>query len=592
MAKIRKPVQYALVGIGVVAVSAIAYFGIRALPGVANMQAQVPEATASLRADVNRGVPREAYELVAQPVSNFQGCAKVLSIPWNATAGLALANGGPRTTSDSLVREFSGGCLEIERQDDYAVISQNLIAFDQAYRGGTTLPSNGAPFAIIMGDGLPAFAAGLEGKADTVVVGVVGFSDGEDKCMGKPLEGDPQNARGSVIAAVPRDGDQNICIKWAADNEIPVNTDNSVYDPTAINFVDTTSFVEAGEKFTGNYCETRDEARAGVKTGNRVQACVDGVATWTPGDVAIVQSERAGVVSWASTREYNQQMPAILIANRRWAEENREFVIGVLRAADRAAFQIRSEAETYLPRAGAAMAAIHGQGGGDEGDPNFWTTYYVGQDLRDNKGNVVNVGGSRVSTLAEVRDFLGLGEGSLNIYKGVYEIFGNYAKAFYPSILPSFPDYDDVVTTDFVAAALAGVEVTRNAQAAEAFATNESITNTVGQRSYSIEFETGSARITSESAEELFELANQAGMTNLRIRIDGHTDNVGNPSSNMTLSRARAEAVRDWLIAQAPNTFPANRIQVRGYGDTAPKADNSTREGQAQNRRVEIILGN
>ena len=592
MAKMRRPVQLALLGVGGIAVLSGLYFGIRALPGVANQQAKVPEATASLRADVNRGIPRDAYELTAQPVANFQGCPKVMSIPWNATIGLAMANGGPRTTSDSLVKQYSGGCIEIERQDDYAVISQNLIAFNEAYRDGGATPNTGAAFAIIMGDGLPAFAEGLRDKADVVVVGVVGFSDGEDKCMGKPLNGDPQNARGSVISAVPRDGDQNICIKWAADNEIPVNTDNAVYDPTAINFVDTTSFVEAGEKFTAGYCERREEARGGIKTGETVNACVDGVATWTPGDATIVESDRAGVVSWASTREYNQQMPAILIANRRWAAANKAFVVGILRASDRAAFQIRSEGETYLPRAGAAMAAIYGQGGGQEGDPSFWTTYYVGKDIRDNKGNTVNVGGSRVTTLAEVRDFLGMTPGSLNVYKGVYEIFGNYAKAFYPDILPSFPAYDDVVTTEFINAALAGTSITRAQGATTAFATNQSITTTVGQRAYSIEFETGSARISPRSAEQLFELANQAGMTNLRIRIDGHTDNVGNPASNMTLSSARANAVKDWLVTQAPTTFPANRIQARGYGDTAPKADNSTPAGQTQNRRVEIILGN
>jgi OOP family OmpA-OmpF porin len=590
VAKLKKPVKIALIVGGAIAAGGALFMLTGVLPTPAFMKATVPVATGTLAADVNRGVPREAYELPAQPVADFDGSAKILSIPWNATSGLALANGGVRTTADSLVRRFSGGTVEIERQDDYTVIQQNLIAFEANYRGGQTLPNQGAPMAIIMGDGLPGFAAGLEGKADVVVVGVVGFSDGEDQCLGKPLNGDPQNARGSLIAAVPRDGDQNICIKWAADNEIPVNTDNTVYDPTAINFVDTGSFTEANDKYVAGYCEQREVARDGLKSGETQRVCVDGVATWTPGDVVVVEN-KGGVVSWASTRDYNQQMPAILIANRRWAAENRQFVIGLLRAADRAAFQIRSEPQTFLPQAGAIMANIHGAGGGQEADARFWTTYYVGREHTDAQGNKVKLGGSRVSTLAEVRDFLGLGQGTLNVYKGVYEIFGNYAKAFYPTILPSFPAYDTVVTGDYVRAALAGVQISRS-NAPTAFANNTAIEETVSNRSYSITFETGSATITAGSRAQLEELAAQSGMTRLRIRIDGHTDNVGNPASNQTLSRARAQAVAAWLTAKAPTTFPANRIQVRGYGDTEPVASNANPAGQARNRRVEITLGN
>ena len=580
MAKLKTPVKIAVGGLAVAAIMGLGYCAVQGglVPKPAFMEAKVPEATASLAADVNRGTPREAYQLAAQPVANFGNeCSTVYSIPWNATSALALANGGARTTGDSLVRQYSGGCLNIERQDDYSVIQQNLIRDPSA-------------FAIIMGDGLPAFAAGLEGKADIVVVGVVGFSDGEDKCMGKPLGGDPQNARGSTIAAVPRDGDQNICFKFAADNEIPINTDNSVYDPTAINFVDTSSFTEANDKYVTGFCEVRPVAQNGVRTGETHRTCVDGVATWTPGDVAVVEN-KGGVVTWASTREYNQQMPAILIANRAWAAEHRQFVVGALRAVDRAAFQIRSEPRTYLPRAAGIMSNVFGGAGGQEGDPNFWMTYYVGKEVTDRQGNKVQLGGSRVSTLSEVRDFLGLTPGSLNVYKGVYNIFGNYAKAFYPTILPSFPDYDSVVTGEYVTAALAGAQITRSNAPAQ-FAESRGIREQVSRRSYSITFETGSATISAASREVLFELANQSGMTNLRIQIDGHTDNVGNPTSNMALSRARAEAVKNWLTAQAPTTFPSNRIQVRGYGDTVPVGENTTREGQARNRRVEISLGN
>lgn len=592
MAKLKKPVKLGLIGVGIASVLGLGYCAAQngLIPAPAFMKPAVPIQTESLTRDINRGIPREAYELPAQPVANFDGVVKLMTIPWNGTSGLSLANGGQRTGNDSLVRQYAGGSLEIERQDDYAVMQQNLIAFDSSYRGGNGSGVQGVPMAIIMGDAYAGFAAGLEGKADVVAVTVFGFSDGEDKCMGKPLNGDPQNARGALIAAVPRDGNWNTCVKWASDNDIPVNTDNSVYDPAAINFVDTGSFVESDDKFVAGYCENRIVSNDGVKTNETKQVCVDGVGTWTPGDVVVVE-QKGGVVPWASTREYNQQMPAILIVNRRWAEANRQYVIGLLRAADRAAFQMRSEPATYLPRAASAMAAIHGQGGGDEATAAFWQNGYIGREVTDRQGNKVRLGGSRVITLAEARDFMGLGSGGLNVYKAVYEIFGNYSKSFYPQILPSYPAYEDVVSGDYVRAALAGVQTTRT-NAPTAFQNNASITNTVSRRAYSVTFETGSATISPASEAVLRELASQSAITNLRILVAGHTDNVGNSDSNLSLSQARARAVADWLTRTYPDNFPANRIQARGYGDTSPVASNDSAGGQARNRRVEITLGN
>jgi outer membrane protein OmpA-like peptidoglycan-associated protein len=73
-----------------------------------------------------------------------------------------------------------------------------------------------------------------------------------------------------------------------------------------------------------------------------------------------------------------------------------------------------------------------------------------------------------------------------------------------------------------------------------------------------------------------------------RILIAGHTDSVGNPRSNQSLSEARAGSVRDWL-ADASGLSPT-RFAIQGYGDTRPKASNETEAGRAANRRVEITL--
>jgi outer membrane protein OmpA-like peptidoglycan-associated protein len=73
------------------------------------------------------------------------------------------------------------------------------------------------------------------------------------------------------------------------------------------------------------------------------------------------------------------------------------------------------------------------------------------------------------------------------------------------------------------------------------------------------------------------------------IVVNGYTDSIGDPAKNQELSRQRAEAVRDYLVAQG---VAPDRIQAFGYGAENPIANNTTPEGRADNRRVEIVLKN
>jgi len=72
------------------------------------------------------------------------------------------------------------------------------------------------------------------------------------------------------------------------------------------------------------------------------------------------------------------------------------------------------------------------------------------------------------------------------------------------------------------------------------------------------------------------------------IVVAGHTDNTGNPQLNQTLSRKRAEAVRDWM--RDTGDVPESCFAVQGYGESRPVATNDTPDGRALNRRVEISL--
>jgi outer membrane protein OmpA-like peptidoglycan-associated protein len=103
-----------------------------------------------------------------------------------------------------------------------------------------------------------------------------------------------------------------------------------------------------------------------------------------------------------------------------------------------------------------------------------------------------------------------------------------------------------------------------------------------------INFETNSATILANSY-KILDQANEVlqSFPELRLQIDGHTDDVGADDANMTLSAARARSVREYLIAKG---IDESRLLSKGYGETAPIADNTTNTGRAANRRIEFSI--
>jgi peptidoglycan-associated lipoprotein len=75
---------------------------------------------------------------------------------------------------------------------------------------------------------------------------------------------------------------------------------------------------------------------------------------------------------------------------------------------------------------------------------------------------------------------------------------------------------------------------------------------------------------------------------NVYVEIQGHTDNVGSEKYNEELGLLRAESVRRYLNQK--QNFPLHRINVISYGESSPVADNKTREGRSQNRRVALVV--
>jgi outer membrane protein OmpA-like peptidoglycan-associated protein len=105
-----------------------------------------------------------------------------------------------------------------------------------------------------------------------------------------------------------------------------------------------------------------------------------------------------------------------------------------------------------------------------------------------------------------------------------------------------------------------------------------------------VHFATGKFRVLPDSFPLLDEVVQALNDSpEMRISVEGHTDNVGGEAVNMTLSQHRAEAVRDYLVAKG--IAPA-RLEAVGYGPTKPIASNKTPSGKAKNRRTELrILG-
>jgi outer membrane protein OmpA-like peptidoglycan-associated protein len=77
--------------------------------------------------------------------------------------------------------------------------------------------------------------------------------------------------------------------------------------------------------------------------------------------------------------------------------------------------------------------------------------------------------------------------------------------------------------------------------------------------------------------------------TDIKIRLEGHTDNAGDPSLNKDLSMKRASKIRGYLTL---NGVEFERVRISGWGGTRPIADNSTEEGKIKNRRVEMLIEN
>lgn len=103
-----------------------------------------------------------------------------------------------------------------------------------------------------------------------------------------------------------------------------------------------------------------------------------------------------------------------------------------------------------------------------------------------------------------------------------------------------------------------------------------------------IQFDTGEATLKPASDETLKKIASlMQEHPDLRLLVEGHTDDTGSYEANMSLSKKRAAAVKETLVSEYG--IDAARLKTKGQGSTQPAASNDTEEGRAENRRVELV---
>ena len=175
--------------------------------------------------------------------------------------------------------------------------------------------------------------------------------------------------------------------------------------------------------------------------------------------------------------------------------------------------------------------------------------------------------------------------GALTVYQssgtaiGTYKIIKNGADAVWIKIEAGGNDNNDF----FVLTIIQMEEMKQEVTSSDIL----SALNTDGHIALYINFETGKSDVKPESQTIIDQVeAMLKSNPNLKISIEGHTDNIGSPTSNQTLSDNRAKSVMNLLIAKG---IDKSRLSAKGWGQSKPIVENTTDSNKAKNRRVEIV---
>ncbi|MEM6803966.1 MAG: OmpA family protein, partial [Bacteroidota bacterium] len=536
-----------------------------------------------------RELPSSEKTSIGGPVWNAMG------IPWQGANPFHFANGGVETTKGSLFEE-AGVKVKTTRLDDYGDHYKQFGTFVNAYKDDPKT-TDGAQFVWYMGDASPYYLYSLNEicqKVDPsyhpVVFTISGGSFGEDGYFGPPEWLDnPELAKGSLCAAYPMDGDQNIVLIWAAYNQIKVNVDQNTYDPDAINFYDVGDFIKATDAFITETPVKRKEIKNGQLTGNTVDKIVDSYATWTPGDVRLIEkyTGKKPVARIYSTKENMNQMLTTFVGLNKHLEDNRGKIVRMVTAISDASDQMKTYDEA-LRHSCEIASKVYASEREQIHDGEWWYKYYMGVDTFFN-GTLLKLGGSRALNLSEAGEAMGvIGKG---YYKNeIYPFFGEKYKVLYPDELDQYPNADVVFDGRYLSEAMRLKENSgKLTEATEVTYSEGESKRTIASAAYNITFNTNSSQITPQGLEVLQEVYRVLTATQgTRISIEGHTDSRGADGANQSLSEQRAQSVQTWFMSNDVAQFPSERFaNVVGKGESEPVMKNG-KEDQAASRRVVI----
>ena len=487
-----------------------------------------------------------------------KGLIRIAEYAWNGNSGMIVANGGPRTTEGSLM-EAAGVNLEIVRQDMVGGLRDMQVKFVEEFDGGAAYPKSdkSAVAVSIMGDGVPFYITTTQksldekfgkGKYHVQAIAQYGLSYGEDKLIGPQIWKDnPQSMKGCVISSVIGDGDWVVACNYAFANKIPVNPDPKTYDPNAINFVPSPNddFIESVKDLiksqTAGYTVPLKEVKDGKLTGKTVNRKIDGATTWTPGDKMAFDA-LTGFTDVVSTKEFVNQMATTLVIVKEWAVQHDKEVINLLKQTYVASNQMKQYDE-WAKKAAECVAKTY-----NAETAEYWYNMFKGQK-GTKAGLGYDIGGTRVFNYADAMQYNGISDGN-NRYKAVYEQISKYLTDLNPcDFNTTCPDgvvaYDDAVNLYFLKSINIG-----DAGKVEKISYAETKTSVLANGQWNINFATGSTAIqgSEKDLETIYNLLVQAEQT--KLKIVGHTDNVGNPASNMDLSRGRANSVVEYLTSR------------------------------------------
>ena len=542
-------------------------------------------------------LPVASTELSSE-VSN-KPLIRIAEYAWNGNSGMIAANGGAKTTEGSLM-EKQGVNLEIVQEDMVGGLRSMQVKFVEEFDKGAQSPQSdkSAPIVSVMGDGGPFYVTTLQQALDekfgknkyhVQIVGAIGASYGEDKLIGPRLWKDnPKSMEGALISTVVGDGDHMLALNFIFSNKgLKVNPDVTTYDPHAVNFVASenddyiNSVKELIKSQNAGFTVPLKEVIDGKLTGKTINKKIDGATTWTPGD-KIAFDALTGFTDVVSTKDYINQMATTLITIKEWALQNDKTVINILKATYTANNQIK-QYDQWAVKASEAVANVY-----SVKDAKYWYDMFKGQK-KTKDGLDYNLGGTRVLTYADAKQYYGMGVDGINRYKAVYEQISSYLTELNPcgfneNCKDGVVPYGDAVNTYFLSQAGNDIDEGKS----EKIDYSATKTEVMADGAWNITYASGSAEIqgSEHDLQAIYNLLVQSETT--KLSIVGHTDNSGNANSNLSLSKERAQSVVNYLTGRG---IPVSRFQlIDGKGQSEPIADNKSANGKAKNRRVEIKL--